>query len=284
MANDTWTPPAGPAAGALNRAEMITQRTDNINVLGLVVNGDASASGQRHRHKQGTLAARPAASAPGGDFYFATDIGALFYDDGSSWRNMSGRGLYDDFTRADSSTLGFADSGHAWTEPLGGGADIEILSNALHATALNSGSAFAIVDTGGQIRNVRMIAHFVLHATAGSSNVGIMLKYAGPSGFSDRLYLQIYGSANQLRIVRGATVVATTPYAVTGGASVVMEADLMGGNCYTKIMSGTSLQVMAAFRDSTQIGVETITQCGIFFGSAGAGSDTCLSFGASFNG
>lgn len=49
---------------------------------------DASADADIwHGHKSGTLAARPAA-AHAGRFYYATDLGVMFYDTGSRWDIM----------------------------------------------------------------------------------------------------------------------------------------------------------------------------------------------------
>ena len=84
MANDTWTAPSGPSAGVIGLAEMATQRTDNINVLALAVDGDTSGTTIKHRHLSGAAAARPAAGEAG-RFYYATDTKTLSVDNGTTW-------------------------------------------------------------------------------------------------------------------------------------------------------------------------------------------------------
>jgi hypothetical protein len=80
---------------------MQAQRTDNINVLGLAVDGDSSASTIKHRHKSGTWANRPAAGEAG-RFYYCTDTGWTLMDDGALWHVISHNPklsdhLYNDF-------------------------------------------------------------------------------------------------------------------------------------------------------------------------------------------
>lgn len=109
MANDVWTAPAGPAAGVASLSEMQEQRTDNIYVIELVMEGDQSASGKTHRHGSGTLANRPAAGNAG-RLYFATDLGVTFIDDGTLWRYFSHVSsicdrLYDDFHTQNTTAL-----------------------------------------------------------------------------------------------------------------------------------------------------------------------------------
>ncbi len=84
MANDTWTAPSGPSAGVAGLAEMQAQRTDNVNVLGLAVDGDTSTSTIKHRHKTGTLANRPTAGEAG-RIYIPTDLHVMLIDDGTEW-------------------------------------------------------------------------------------------------------------------------------------------------------------------------------------------------------
>ena len=105
---DTWTAPSGPSAGVASLAEMQAQRTDNIDVLSRAVDGDSSASTIKHRHKTGTLANRPAAGEAG-RLYSATDLGAIFEDDGSNWdiiavKKRLAQYIFDDFTMFASAT------------------------------------------------------------------------------------------------------------------------------------------------------------------------------------
>src|SRR3989304_2332237 len=142
MSSDNWTVPVDPSAGVIVRADYITYALQNIQAIfnGLV--GDASADAlMLHRHKSGTYAARPAAGNAG-RVYFATDIPAMYRDDGAAWQLISEQ-FYDTFDRGDSTTLGSADSGHAWTENAG---NLEISGNALRAL---SATALATVDLGG---------------------------------------------------------------------------------------------------------------------------------------
>lgn len=100
MANDTWTAPSGPSAGAASLSEMQQQRTDNLYVTELVMEGDQSTSGKTHRHKVGTFANRSAAGNAG-RLYTATDFAITFYDDGSDWSVVSHNARYVDRYRTD---------------------------------------------------------------------------------------------------------------------------------------------------------------------------------------
>ncbi len=106
---DIWTPPSGPAAGVSSRSEMISQRTDNIDVLSRAIDGDASASTIKLRQKVGTWANRPAAGEPGRRYY-CTDTGWDLIDDGTLWHvtshnpKLSDR-LYNDFHEPGNSAL-----------------------------------------------------------------------------------------------------------------------------------------------------------------------------------
>lgn len=87
MANDTWTAPSGPSAGNIELAEMQAQRTDNINVLGLAVDGDTSGTTIKHRHKSGAMASLPAAGEAG-RLYVSSDGLGLYWDDGAAWHRV----------------------------------------------------------------------------------------------------------------------------------------------------------------------------------------------------
>jgi hypothetical protein len=79
---------------------MQAQRTDNINVLGLAVDGDSSASTIKHRHKSGTWANRPSAGEAG-RFYYCTDTGWTLMDDGALWHVISHNPKLSDHLRQD---------------------------------------------------------------------------------------------------------------------------------------------------------------------------------------
>src|SRR3990172_8480440 len=86
MATDDWTAPTTRATNdvitaAIWNADLVNDLTALFN--GLV--GDASADAlMLHRHKSGTLAARPAAGNAG-RLYYATDTAITFLDNGTNW-------------------------------------------------------------------------------------------------------------------------------------------------------------------------------------------------------
>lgn len=75
----TWTNTEVPG-----KTEMDQEIRDRMMAIKLAIEGDLSAF-LTQAHKEGTYALRPAAGNAG-RLYFATDLGALFRDNGSVWR------------------------------------------------------------------------------------------------------------------------------------------------------------------------------------------------------
>lgn len=83
---DQYTTPKTYTAEVATSADRNTYERDNITALKNALDGDNSASTLRHKHRSGTLAARPAAGNAG-RVYIATDGGSqrAFFDDGTVW-------------------------------------------------------------------------------------------------------------------------------------------------------------------------------------------------------
>lgn len=83
-------------------ADMNQEVRDRFTAVYNALHGDASADSEMaHMHKQGTLAARPAAGNAG-RYYKATDLGVTFYDTGTRWdvesvNHRIAEHLFDDF-------------------------------------------------------------------------------------------------------------------------------------------------------------------------------------------
>src|SRR3990167_2548048 len=97
---DIWTAPSGPAAGVASRAEMISQRTDNIDVLSRAIDGDSSASTIKHRHREGTNAAIPVPGEPGRLYRATDDPKCVYWDTGAAWIIIAGEVPHCRVTRA----------------------------------------------------------------------------------------------------------------------------------------------------------------------------------------
>lgn len=243
---DTWTAPSGPAAGVAGRAEMISQRTDNINVLSRAVDGDSSASTIKHRHKTGTLANRP---APGeaGRIYFPTDLAVMLVDDGTDWGIASPADLlkvdwfHNDFVRGTS----------GWDTATGSGGSV-----------VNAGSAESLIrlqsntTSGGfAIVRVKAVTHldptqiFLCHIrirsedpAAGNQQIqaGLASGFPGSVGNPvDGLYVRKTGSGNLFCVVTSSsTEQETADLSDTGGAltDIVIEGD--GGSSVKFYLNG----------------------------------------------
>lgn len=190
---DTWVATIKTwAAAVLASSDMNQEIRDRATVLANAVDGDTSGTTIKHRHKSGTLAARPTAGEAG-RLYYATDLGAEFIDDGSAWLIKSvvkeiAEHLYDDFIlnlkTGDGNNTGpsqadwassFAGTG-TWTT-----ADSfrSILGLHTNATA-SSRSAIMSRDGGAE--------HYAVHADGVPSILGGALAISSGASTNQRLY------------------------------------------------------------------------------------------------
>lgn len=195
---------------------------DRMDVLERVINGDTSTA-KKHKHKNGTLANRPAA-AEAGRVYYATDLGALFLDDGTQWLMIGvvhqiAQHFFDDFFM-DSPT----DRGFGWG-----------------LATLGSGAILADIATG----------YSVLRATTGATGGwrgGIRAK-SSPAGHYDI----VAGSVPAIVTFRGtpeqttqaitylgllATTLPASAADPTDGIYFKRADSASGGNWFAKTRSG----------------------------------------------
>ncbi len=210
---DIWTPPSGPAAGVSSRSEMISQRTDNIDVLSRVADGDASASTIKHRHKTGTLANRPTAGEAG-RIYIPTDLHVMLIDDGTEWLIGPPLGpaceAFDDDFVATSVDAGAAEAFGFWATGIAGSGAIAIspggaLRSEVQLRTGTTSGATAVVqskaDTGFQVMlNTFLLAMtFQVNASAanGAYTIGLATSFpAYPGDPSGGLYVYKLGTGN----------------------------------------------------------------------------------------
>lgn len=233
---DSWSgnPATWTTGEVVSAAKMNTEIRDRMDALLAGLKGDGSADADVvQAFKTGTLAARPAASQAGRQ-YATTDTRNVYYDDSANWRHVSG-GAYDDFFRADSSSITPSRSGHSWTENSGAW---NIVSNALILTG--SAPGIALLDTKGLLdRSYQIFGIHTAHSTAASADWGIIVKGVDINNY---ILAQLTGSALQVTsVIGGATTVlgtiATTPtpsglyeWTITvAGAAVSVSTSLTGG-------------------------------------------------------
>lgn len=102
---DIWTTPASfTTSEVVTAAKMNQYVRDNFDSLQRGVVGDLSSDVDiRHLHKAGTFASLPTFSASDiGRFYYTTDLGAMFFNDGTRWMPVWGNPrvcdyFYDEF-------------------------------------------------------------------------------------------------------------------------------------------------------------------------------------------
>lgn len=214
MADIYTTPATASTGGNIGAAFWNTNGRDNTEALFAGLTGDTSAdSDVKHAHKTGVFSARPAATKAG-QLYYASDYDAQYHATGSVWKHLTGRGLFDDFERANSTAIGSANSGHPWTEYAGTHGDLEISGNALRAVSLTSGIALGTLDSGGVIETGQWIATVVTGGTVANINVGLVLKYLNSTTF---LWVQLHGSLG-FRLLTGPTSTVLTSHAYAPGA------------------------------------------------------------------
>lgn len=190
----------GTAAGETKHHEQVR---DNGRVRELVTVGDLSSQ-QVHRHKEGTLAARPAAGNAG-RLYRATDINTVYWDDGTDWRLLSGGGFYDSFDRADSTTLGNADSGHPWTEESG---NMEISSGSLRVVAA-AGPSLIAADLGAPLDDVAMDVYMSWRSGGVKAEIktSFVIRYLDASNY---YHVRCNGATDDVEIIKIVAGVPTT--------------------------------------------------------------------------
>jgi hypothetical protein len=277
---DIWNPttPQTLTASNFNEAFWNQEVRDRFESTRACIMGDASNDADmKQAIKQGTLAARPAASLIGRQ-YFATDIRTTFADDSVNWRHAGGPGGYDSFQRGNNTALGNADSGHAWTE---GAGDLEILTNNLHAVS----AGHATIDSGGIIESARYVILMKTHTTAASIDFGVILRYTDASNY---LYAQLNNTSWRLikRVATVDTVLTTTAVTVTANTAHLIWIDLIGPTVTANIavVGAGAANNLFAWDNPADITTPfaTATKCGVRLQSSGAGSDVCQSFGVRF--
>jgi hypothetical protein len=260
MANDTWTPPSGPAAGTASLSEMQEQRTDNLYVAELVMEGDQSASGKVHRHKAGTLAARPAAGNAG-RIYRASDTQQVFMDDGTNWYQIGGSPAFDTFYRANSTDIGSCESGQLWTEQDAG---LDIDTARLMADAA---TAIGTIDLGSlQDRYVKVVGKIGTGGVAANINIGLIIRWVDST---DYLLGIVEGATNELQLWRedsGATKIASVSFTPAASTTYVMTMEAWGGFVALKLErsdSGTVAYIQYDDPTNSITGLETATEVGV---------------------
>jgi len=252
---DVWTAPSGPAAGVSSRAEMISQRTDNVDVLSRAIDGDVSASTIKHRHKSGTFAALPAAGKAG-RLYRATDTEQVFWDDGSDWLQVGGVWPHDSFDRANSSSLGTSNSGHAWTEEAG---DWAINSNVLKLVTPSGINSVASLSLGGLAEMHRKVSCLLTtHGIPASIDVGVIIRYLDQDNY---LFAEIVNGAGALHIVRrtsaGFTSLANRGFSIAVATGYVLEIEQYGPIVVARVRNSQSGASLAHIDYSTA--ADTVT-------------------------
>ncbi len=239
---DTWTAPSGPSAGVASLAEMQAQRTDNIDVLSRAVDSDSSASTIKHRHKSGAWASRPAAGEAG-RFYYATDLGVLFLDDGTNWEYMSHNARLADYDLNDfhePDDVGLSANGYIFGWLFGVGAGTASIS-------INSGDDHSICRLNA-LSTTGSVAELVSH----QNNA-----YITP--ISDRNYPLIYETS-----VRLADITSVTYHFGLVSALVTTQAAQPTSSimfAYGRSGDADLTQYFAVTRDNS--GGETTTDTGV---------------------
>lgn len=263
---DSWAgnPATWTAAEAVTAAKMNTEIRDRMDALLAGLKGDTSADSDiRQAVKNGTLAARPAASLAGRE-YFATDTRQMFIDTGSTWRHVSGS-LYDSFQRANSTTLGTSDSGHSWTESSG---DEKIQSNRMEATT----AGMATVDTGGVIESAKFNITLLTHTTQASINISLMFRWVDANNF---LWAQLTSALWRTgrRIAGVDATLATLSLTPAANQLYTVDVNLNGpvfqAGLYGIGASQSIHNVVADNPADTFTSFNTATKCGILFQNTG---------------
>lgn len=276
---DLWTPttPITWTAGNLSVANLNQELRDRMEALRATQTDSSTDTDMWLAVKNGTFANRATVTQKAGRKYYATDYHAEYISDGTNWYHLTGRGAYDDFERANSTTLGSANSGHPWTESV---ADQEINGNALRAVSLSGGISVATVDTGGIIESGRYIMGFTTGATGASINIAIVLKWVDSS---NHLYVQLHGTfgLRLVKVVAGvATALSTQAYGVGTNTYHTLIVDLNGSFVNSHLYGATAFAGYTAYGRLADVVTPftTPTKIGVQFGTAAHDKVEAFSF------
>ena len=280
---DSWnplTPQTFAVDEIVSAAKLNQELRDRIQALfnGLVGDGSADLD-VVHRHKSGTFAARPAAGSAG-RLYRATDTGAIFWDDVTAWRHLSGRGFYDGFDRADSTTLGSAESGHAWTESVG---NAEIVTKTLRAIT----DSIATIDSGALLETAHFMATFDTGSVAGNVDLGLVLRFVDSNNY---LFCHQLAATNQFllkKVVAGvATTLASSSYTAPASTTHYIEVFLRGNLVICRITNAVGVpqaQLQADVVPDPVTPFATATRCGARLFNEGVTGDVLHGLNVVFN-
>jgi hypothetical protein len=239
----------------------------NIDELKLGLNTDGSAaSAAFHGHMQGTLAARATVAHLAGRMYYATDIDTLFMSNGTAWKHIAGEGVYDSFERANNSNLNLApgcDSGHSWTERIG---DTQIATNGVTAVTLSGGEAFAVVDTGAEIKSGTFFMGFFIGAVPASTNIGLCTKYLNTT---TKQYIQLTGTPSLLIKNHTTTLSTNTVPALTANGFYALKVLYHGSVMFIELYNNIGMIFVKSFGHPTTIRdyAAGATEMGLMLGS-----------------
>lgn len=183
------------------------------------------------------------------------------------------RGLYDGFNRADSTTLGNANSGHAWTENAG---NQEIVGNALRGVS----NGICTLDSGLELVTMHASGIFTAGSVAANVDFAIVLRFIDTSNF---LYIELTGTLFQLVKMIAGTPTALASQAFTPVASTTYRID-----CWVRGPIVTARLENAVFVPQTAVYYQTIadtetpfagaTKTGLRMFNSGGSGDLCLGF------
>jgi hypothetical protein len=267
MADVYTNPKTWADAATLPASEMNTYVRDNETALQLGLNGDGSTDTDAiHAHKTGAAGSAPPTAAKAGRLY--NPAGQLMIDDASNWHGI-GPGPYDDFVRANGSTITPARSGHPWTEETG---DWSISSNALVVGT----SGIATLNTRVLLTR-RYKVSAMLQLGTGTSDIGVVLKYADGSNY---LYAQLDDASGGLRLrkviagVDSALSSSGSPvaFSLSNGGVYVLECEVFGAMVLATVyrhaqadsavgtnMGKDSDVLNSAFDTTTKVGIRCTT-------------------------
>lgn len=177
---DVWTNPKTWGAEVATSADQNTYVRDNETALKNALEGDAGAA-LVHRHKSGTLAARPAAGQAGRE-YFATDVGRTYFDDGTVWWETP---LLDDGATAaadEGDVLRIGATGPEW-----GPSRIVVRKSATESVANSTTLQNDDELIFPVAANETWVVEYVLFGSADSTVPGIKVALSVPSGAAGRM-------------------------------------------------------------------------------------------------
>lgn len=150
--------------------------------------------------------------------------------------------VYDTFDRADSASIGTADTGQIWTEDVG---DLQISGNLLKTTTVSSGQAICSLESG--LSNGRFSLTVNIGADLITRNVGVIFRMTDANNFWVARPSKTSGGAGSVQIVKcvsgvfttvaniAATVNANTEYTVMAVANNDIISLYFNGSLITEI-------------------------------------------------